>query len=101
MFSMGGGEAGHLPRDVGLPAAPGLAEMLEDGARLVLLDPLRHHVDDVVHHGGAQLQVEVALHTLFRHGLGHGLYIIVVISKASKGCHLYICCSQLTALYVM
>ncbi len=70
----GCGEAGHLPRDVGLPAAPGLAQVLEDGARLVLLDPLRHHVDDVVHHGGAQLQVEVALHALFRHGLGHALY---------------------------
>ncbi len=69
----GCGEAGHLPRDVGLPAAPGLAEVLEDGARLVLLDPLRHHVDDVVHHGGAQLQVKVALHALFRHGLGHAL----------------------------
>jgi hypothetical protein len=70
----GCGEARHLPRYVGLPAAPGLAEVLEDGARLVLLDPLRHHVDDVVHHGGAQLQVEVALHALFRHGLGHALY---------------------------
>jgi hypothetical protein len=37
-----------------------------------------------VHHGGAQLQVEVALHTLFCHGLIQALYIMVVILKASK-----------------
>ena len=42
----------HLPGDVRLPAPPGLAEVLQDGPRLVLFDPLRHHVDDVVHHAG-------------------------------------------------
>lgn len=45
--------------------------MLEDGARLVLLDPLGHHVHNVVHHGGTQLQVKVGLHALLRHCLGH------------------------------
>ena len=42
---------------------------LEDGARLVCLDTLRHHVQDVVHHRRSQLQVEVRLHPLLRHRL--------------------------------
>lgn len=124
----------HLPRDVGLPAAPRLRQVLQDGAglgrgdketsveakttrhndgtitchviqatrydssprlcllhssgdssrwttyaprpppsHLVLLDALRHHVQDVVHDGGAQLQVEVRLHALLGHRLGDAL----------------------------
>ena len=38
----------------------------------------RHHVDDVVHHRGAQLQIEVALHTLLCDGLGHPLRSMAV-----------------------
>ena len=44
----------YLPRDVGLPAAPSLTEMLQDHPRLVLFDPLRHHVQDVMHHLATQ-----------------------------------------------
>ena len=35
--------------------------------------PLRHHVQDVVHDGGAQLQVKVRLDALLCHRLGHAL----------------------------
>ena len=45
----GDGKAGYLPGDVGLPAAPGLAEVLEDRSGFVLLDPLGHHVKNVMH----------------------------------------------------
>ena len=54
----------YLPWDVGLPAAPCLTEVLQDGARLVLLDALGHHVQDVVHHGCPELQVKVGLNAL-------------------------------------
>ena len=47
--------------------------MLQDGPGLVLLDALGHHVQDVVHDGGTQLQVKVGLHTLLGHRLGHTL----------------------------
>lgn len=62
-----------LPGDVGFPAPPGLAEVLQDGPGLVLLDALGHHVQDVVHHGGTQLQIEVRLHALLGHRLGDSL----------------------------
>lgn len=62
-----------LPWDVGLPAPPRLTEVLQDGSGLVLFDALGHHVQDVVHHGGTQLQVEVRLHALFGDSLGHAL----------------------------
>lgn len=62
-----------LPGDVGLPAPPGLTEVLQDGSGLVLFDALWHHVQDVVHHGSTQLQVKVRLHTLFGHCLGYSL----------------------------
>mmetsp|Transcript_2955 Transcript_2955/g.8791 ORF Transcript_2955/g.8791 Transcript_2955/m.8791 type:complete len:467 (+) Transcript_2955:3703-5103(+) len=52
-------EPRHLPGNVGLPAAPGLAEVLEDCLGLVLLDALRHHVEDVVHHRSTQLEIKV------------------------------------------
>ena len=57
----------YLPWDVGLPAAPGLTEMLQDGASLVLLDTFWHHVQDVMHHSRSQLQVKVRLNALFCH----------------------------------
>ena len=69
----GRGHAGHLPRDVGLPAAPGLAQVLQDGAALVRLDALGHHVEDVVHHRRAQLEVVVRLDALLGHRLGDAL----------------------------
>lgn len=62
-----------LPGDVGLPAPPGLTEVLQDGSGLVLFDALGHHVQDVVHHSGTQLQVKVRLHTLFGDRLGYAL----------------------------
>lgn len=62
-----------LPRNVGLPASPGLAEVLQDGSGLVLFDALGHHVQDVVHHSSTQLQVKVRLHTLFSNRLGYTL----------------------------
>lgn len=38
--------------------------MLQDGASLVLLDTLWHHVQDVVHDSRSQLQVKVRLNAL-------------------------------------
>lgn len=78
----------HLPRNIGLPAPPSLREMLQNGPCLILLDALRHHINDVVHHGRAQLQVEVGLHALLRHRLcdawieenRYFLYFFLVIS---------------------
>mmetsp|Transcript_62206 Transcript_62206/g.196852 ORF Transcript_62206/g.196852 Transcript_62206/m.196852 type:complete len:623 (-) Transcript_62206:2053-3921(-) len=69
----GGWQPRDLPGNVGFPAAPRLREVLKDGARLVLLDALGHHVEDVVHHRRAQLEVEVRLHPLLGDGLGHAL----------------------------
>ena len=65
----------HLPGDVSLPAAPGLTEVLQDCACLVLPDALGHHVQDVVHDGRTQLQVKVALHPLLGNGLCHALRV--------------------------
>mmetsp|Transcript_94895 Transcript_94895/g.290284 ORF Transcript_94895/g.290284 Transcript_94895/m.290284 type:complete len:331 (+) Transcript_94895:4370-5362(+) len=67
------GQAGHLPRDVGLPTTPSLGQVLQDGPRLVRAHALGHHVDDVVHHRRAELEVEVALHPLLRDRLCHTL----------------------------
>ena len=63
----GGRHARHLPRDVGLPAAPRLGEVLQDGGGLVVADALGHHVRDVVDHRLSQLQIVVTLHALLRH----------------------------------
>lgn len=65
----------YLPWNVCLPAPPGLTEMLQNGPSLVLLDSLRHHVQDVVHHSCSQLQVKVRLHTLFSHSLCNSLRV--------------------------
>mmetsp|Transcript_29770 Transcript_29770/g.62392 ORF Transcript_29770/g.62392 Transcript_29770/m.62392 type:complete len:390 (-) Transcript_29770:1623-2792(-) len=64
---------GHFPGNIGLPAAPSLAEMLQDGLRLVLLHALGHHVQNVMHHRSAQLQIVVALDALLGHSLGNTL----------------------------
>lgn len=48
---------------------------LQDGARLVSLDPLGHHVQDVVHHRRSELEVEVRLHPLLGHRLGDALRV--------------------------
>jgi len=47
--------------------------MLKNGARFVGLDAFWHHVEDVMHDGGPELQVVVGLHPLLGHGLGHTL----------------------------
>lgn len=67
--------SGHLPRDVGLEATPRLCKVLQDGLGLVLLDPLRHHVEDVVHDGGTELEVEVRVDPLLRDRLGDSLRV--------------------------
>lgn len=54
----------YLPGDVSLPTPPGLTEMLQNGASLVLLDTLRHHVQNVMHDSCSELQVKVGLNTL-------------------------------------
>lgn len=70
----GAGASGTcLPRDIGLPAPPGFAQVLQDGPGLVLLDPLGHHVQDIVHHCRPQLQVKVGLYPLLGDSLGHPL----------------------------
>mmetsp|Transcript_31892 Transcript_31892/g.87345 ORF Transcript_31892/g.87345 Transcript_31892/m.87345 type:complete len:298 (-) Transcript_31892:756-1649(-) len=69
----GRGHPGHLPRDVGLPAAPRLREVLQDGTALVGLDALGHHVEDVVHHRRAELQVVMRLDPLLGHRLRDAL----------------------------
>ena len=38
------------------PAPPGLGQVLQDGPGLVLLDALRHHVQNVMLHMGTQPQ---------------------------------------------
>jgi hypothetical protein len=55
---------------VSLPATPCLRKMLEDGLGLVLLDTLGHHVENVVHDGSSELEVEVGLDPLLRDRLG-------------------------------
>eukprot|EP00967_Tisochrysis_lutea_P025532 scaffold29471_cov28-Tisochrysis_lutea.AAC.6 len=56
--------ARHFPRNVCLPAAPCLGEVLQNGARLVRLHALGHHVKNVVHDSRAQLKVIVGFHAL-------------------------------------
>lgn len=73
-----------LPWDVCFPAPPGLAEVLQDGSGLVLFDPLRHHVQDVMHHSCTQLQVKVRLHTLFGHSLCNTLRVTSCRGNQSK-----------------
>ena len=65
----------YLPRNICLPTAPGLAEMLQNGPRFILFDSLRHHIQNIVHDRSAQLQIIVALHALLGDGLSHALRV--------------------------
>ena len=47
--------------------------MLQNGPGLVLLDALWHHVQDVMHHGCSQLQIEVGLDPLLGDRFGDAL----------------------------
>lgn len=64
------GQAWHLPWNVGLPASPCLRQMLKNRSGLVLLDAFWHHVNDVVHNRGSQLEIEVRLDALLGDSLG-------------------------------
>ena len=59
--------------------------MLQDGPGLVLLDALRHHIQDVVHDGSTELQVEVGLHSLLSHSLGHTLGVTACLQAGIWG----------------
>ena len=59
--------ARNRPWDVRLPAPPRLRQVLQNRARLVRLDALRHHVQNVLQHCRTQLQIVVRLHALLRH----------------------------------
>jgi hypothetical protein len=43
--------------------------MLQNRFGFVLLDRLRHHVENIMHHSSTQLQVVVGLNTLLRYRL--------------------------------
>jgi hypothetical protein len=80
----GGRKSRNFPRNVGLPAAESFRQVLQDGPGLVLLDSFRHHVEDVVHDGGAKFQIEVGLHSLLRHRLGHALRVAALELPGEK-----------------
>ena len=42
--------------------------MLQNRLQLVLFDRLRHHVQNIMHHHGAQLQIVVRFHALLCDG---------------------------------
>jgi hypothetical protein len=50
-------------------APPSLRQVLKDRLRLVLLDPLGHHIEDIVHNGRTKLEVEVRVNPLLRNCL--------------------------------
>ena len=60
----GGGHTGNLPRNVGLPATECLRKMRKNHSGLVLLNPLRHHIQNVMHDAGTQFQIEVTFNAL-------------------------------------
>lgn len=61
----------YFPGNVCLPAPPRLGEVLQDRPSLVLLDALRHHVDNVVHDRGSQFEIEVGFDSLLGHSFGN------------------------------
>ena len=65
----GGGHPRNLPGDIRLPASPSLGQVLQDCLRLVLLDRLRHHVENVMHDGSAKFEIVVGLDSLLRNRL--------------------------------
>jgi hypothetical protein len=54
---------------VRLPAPPSLRQVLQDRLCFILLDRLRHHVENVMHDRSTQFKVIVRFHTLLRHRL--------------------------------
>jgi hypothetical protein len=59
---------GDVELTVCLPTPPGFRQMLQDGLGLILLDRFWHHVQDIMHYSGSELQVVVRLDTLFGDG---------------------------------
>lgn len=57
------------------PASPSLRQVLQDRLGFVLLDRFRHHIEDIVHDGGTEFEIEVRLHTLLGDGLGNALAV--------------------------
>ena len=66
-------QARHVPDRVRLEAPPRLAQVLQNRARLVGLDALGHHVDNVVHDRRSELEIKVTLDSLLGHRLGDAL----------------------------
>ena len=67
--------ADWLQLTVGLPATPSFRQVLQNGLRLVLLDRLRHHVQNIVHNGSAQFEIIVRFDTLLRNSLRDSLAV--------------------------
>lgn len=65
----------NLPRDIRFPTPPSLRQMLKDRLRLILLDRLGHHVQNIVHDSSTELQIIMRLNTLLRHRLRDTLAI--------------------------
>ena len=63
------GQPGYFPRNVGFPAAPRLAQVLQYGFSFVSFDPLGHHIWNVFNHRRSQLQIVLTLNSLFGHRL--------------------------------
>ena len=74
--------------------------MLQNGLRLVLLDGLGHHVQDIMHDSSAKFKIVMRLNTLLGHGLCNTLAISafelagqkisqprVLVSNAAKSKH--------------
>lgn len=49
--------------------------MLQDGLALIGLDPLGHHIDDIVHDRRAQFEIVMGLNALLRNRLGNTLRV--------------------------
>ena len=49
--------------------------MLQNSVDLVLLDTFRHHIHKVAHHGSAELEIKVRLHTLLSDRLRNTLAV--------------------------
>jgi len=65
----------NVSRTVGLPASPRLRQMLQNSLRLILLDGLGHHVQDIMHDSSTKFKVIMRFNTLLGHGLCNTLAI--------------------------
>ena len=54
-----------FPRDICFPATPGLAKMLQNCFRFVLLNSFRHHIVDVFDYSCSKLKVILTFYALF------------------------------------